>query len=75
MSGENQHTGLKWTIGILSFVIWVAVGRNVILSDGSGYDPVEGAWIMSTGQQWVMLIWTVAVIFGAVKIYHAIVKE
>lgn len=75
MSGENQHTGLKWTIGILSFVIWVAVGRNVILSDGSGYDPVEGEWIMSTGQQWVMLIWTVAVIFGAVKIYHAIVKE
>ena len=75
MSGENQHTGLKWTIGILSFVIWVAVGRNVILSDGSGYDPVEGEWIMSTGQQWVMLIWSVAVIFGAVKIYHAIVKE
>ena len=75
MSGENQHTGLKWTVGILSFVIWVAVGRNVILSDGSGYDPVEGEWIMSTGQQWVMLIWTVAVIFGAVKIYHAIVKE
>ena len=75
MSGENQHTGLKWTIGIFSFVIWAAVGRNVILSEGSGYDPVEGEWIMSTGQQWVMLIWTVAVIFGAVKIYHAIVKE
>lgn len=72
---EKERTALKWTIGVIAFVVYVIVGRCVILSDGAGYDAEEQEWIMSTGQQWAMVLWTVAVIFGAVKIYSMIIKE
>ena len=49
--------------------------RGVILSDGAGYDSIEQEWVMSTGQQWAMVLWTAAVIFGAVKIYKMITKQ
>ena len=72
---SKEHTAIKWTIGIIAFIVWVAIGRGVILSDGAGYDAVEQEWVMSTGQQWAMVLWTIAVIVGAVKIYKMIVKE
>ena len=72
---EKERTALKWIIGIIAFVVWVAVGRGVILSDGAGYDSMEQEWVMSAGQQWAMVLWTAAVIFGAVKIYKMITKE
>ena len=71
---EKERTALKWTIGIISFVVWVAVGRGVILSDGAGYDSIEQEWVMSTGQQWAMVLWTAAMTFGAVKIYKIITR-
>ena len=72
---EKERTALKWTIGIIALIVYVIVGRCVILSDGAGYDAEEQEWIMSTGQQWAMLIWTVVVIVASVKIYSAIIKE
>lgn len=72
---KREHTVIKWMIGIIAFVVYVAVGRGVILSDGAGYNAVEQEWEMSTGQQWAMVLWTIAVIVGAVKIYKMIVKE
>lgn len=64
---EREHTALKWMIGIISFVIWVAVGRGLIF----GGDATDA----SAGQQWAMLIWTVVVIVADIKIYSAIVKD
>jgi hypothetical protein len=64
---EKEQTALKWAIGIISFIIWVAVGRGLIF----GGDATDA----SAGQQWAMLIWTVVVIVAAIKIYSAIVKE
>lgn len=72
---SKEHTAIKWMLGISAFVVYVAVGRGVILSDGAGYDAVEQEWAMSTGQQWAMVLWTIAVIVGAIKIYKMIVKE
>lgn len=67
MSTENSNTGLKWTIGIIAFIIWVVVIRTVITDGGIPYD--EGEMMLSTGKQWLMVIWTIAVVFGAVKVY------
>ena len=53
---EKERTALKWIIGIIAFVVWVAVGRGVILSDGAGYDSMEQEWVMSAGQQWAMVL-------------------
>lgn len=71
---SNDHSVIKWVIGVASFIVWVAVGRGVILSDGSGYDAIEQEWVMSTGQQWAMVLWTIVVIAVAVKIYKKIIK-
>ena len=63
---ERERKALKWMIGIISFIVWVAVGRGLIFffffSDAS------------IGQQWVMGIWTVVVIVADIKIYSSIVK-
>ena len=67
MSTDRERKALKWMIGIISFVIWVAVGRGLIF----GGDATDA----SAGQQWAMLIWTVVVIVADIKIYSAIVKE
>ena len=67
MSTDRERKALKWMIGIISFVIWVAVGRGLIF----GGDATDA----SAGQQWAMLIWTVVVIVAAIKIYSAIVKD
>jgi hypothetical protein len=64
---SREHTAIKWLIGIIAFVVWVAVGRGLIF----GGDATDA----SAGQQWAMVLWTAAVIFGAVKIYKMIVKE
>ena len=40
---KRERTALKW-FGIIALVIYVAVGRSVILSDGAGYDAVEHEW-------------------------------
>lgn len=72
---KREHTVIKWMIGIIAFVVYVAVGRGVILSDGAGYDAVEHEWMMSTGQQWAMVLWTVFVIYGAVKVFNMITNE
>lgn len=66
MSTDRERKALKWMIGIISFVIWVAVGRGLIF----GGDATDA----SAGQQWAMLIWTVVVIVADIKIYSAIVK-
>lgn len=66
MSTDRERKALKWMIGIVSFVIWVAVGRGLIF----GGDATDA----SAGQQWAMLIWTVVVIAADIKIYSAIVK-
>lgn len=66
MSTDRERKALKWMIGIVSFVIWVAVGR-VLIFGGEATDA-------SAGQQWAMLIWTVVVIAADIKIYSAIVK-
>ena len=75
MSSEKERSALKWTIGIIASLLWWAVARFVILSDGAGFDHVEQEWIMSTGQSWAMFIWTIVVVVGSVKIYSAIVKD
>ena len=75
MSTKSEHDKIKWVIGIVSFLIWVVVSKGVILSDGAGYDHVEHEWVMSTGQSWAMLLWTIAVVVGAVKVYGWIVKD
>ena len=67
MSTDRERKALKWMIGIVSFVIWVAVGRGLIFC-GDATDA-------SAGQQWAMLIWTVVVIVADIKIYSAIVKD
>lgn len=67
MSTDKERKALKWMIGIVSFVIWVAVGRGLIF-EGDATDA-------SAGQQWAMLIWTVVVIVADIKIYSAIVKD
>jgi hypothetical protein len=67
MSTDRERKALKWMIGIVSFVIWVAVGRGLIF----GGDATDA----SAGQQWAMVLWTAAVIFGAVTIYKKITKE
>jgi hypothetical protein len=64
---ERERKALKWMIGIISFVVWVAVGRGLIF----GGDATDA----SAGQQWAMLIWTVVVIVADIKIYSAIVKD
>ena len=64
---EKEQTALKWAISIISFIIWVAVGRGLIF----GGDATDA----SAGQQWAMLIWTVVVIVAGIKIYSAIVKD
>lgn len=64
---EKEQTALKWAIGIISFIIWVAVGRGLIF----GGDATDA----SPGQQWAMLIWTVVVIVAGIKIYSIIVKD
>lgn len=64
---SREHTAIKWLIGIIAFVVWVAVGRGLIF----GGDATDA----SAGQQWAMVLWTAAVIFGAVKIFKMIVKE
>ena len=64
---SREHAAIKWLIGIIAFVVWVAVGRGLIF----GGDATDA----SAGQQWAMVLWTAAVIFGAVKIYKMIVKE
>ena len=64
---ERERRALKWMIGIISFVVWVAVGRGLIF----GGDATDA----SAGQQWAMLIWTVVVIVADIKIYSAIVKD
>ena len=66
MSTDRERKALKWMIGIISFVIWVAVGRGLIF----GGDATDA----SAGRQWAMLIWTVVVIVADIKIYSAIVK-
>ena len=66
MSTDRERKALKWMIGIISFVIWLAVGRGLIF----GGDATDA----SAGQQWAMLIWTVVVIVADIKIYSAIVK-
>lgn len=66
MSTDRERKALKWMIGIVSFVIWVAVGRGLIF----GGDATDA----SAGQQWAMLIWTVVVIAAGIKIHSAIVK-
>lgn len=63
---ERERKAIKWMIGIVSFVIWVVVGRGLIF----GGDATDA----SAGQQWAMLIWTVVVIAAGIKIYSAIVK-
>lgn len=67
MSTDKERKALKWMIGIVSFVIWVAVGRGLIFGGDATYS--------SGGQQWVFGIWTIAVIVGAVKIYNMIVRD
>ena len=64
---ERERKALKWMIGIISFFVWVAVGRGLIF----GGDATDA----SAGQQWAMLIWTVVVIVADIKIYSAIVKD
>ena len=64
---SRERTALKWLIGIISFAIWVAVGRGLIF----GGDATDA----SPGQQWAMLIWTAVVIIATIKIYSWIVKE
>ena len=71
----KEHTVLKWVIGIIAFVVYVAVGRGVILSDGAGYDAMEHEWEMSTGQSWAMVLWTITVIVCSIKIYKMLAKE
>jgi hypothetical protein len=63
---KKEQTALKWMIGIISFIVWVAVGRGLIF----GGDATDA----SIGQQWVMGIWTVVVIVADIKIYSSIVK-
>jgi hypothetical protein len=67
MSTDREQKALKWMIGIVSFIIWVAVGRGLIF----GGDATDA----SAGQQWAMLIWTVVVIVADIKIYSVIVKD
>lgn len=72
---EKANGALKWTIGIIAFIIYVAVGRGVILSNGAGFSHAEQEWQMSTGQSWAMVIWTIVVVVGAVMAYKGISKE
>lgn len=64
---SREHAAIKWLIGIIAFVVWVAVGRGLIFGGDATYSSV--------GQQWAMVFWTAAVIFGAVTIYKKITKE
>ena len=73
MSDDKTRLGLKWTIGILAFIVWVVVIRTVITDGGIEYD--EGEMLLDTGTQWIMVIWTIVVVFGAVKIYGWLTKK
>lgn len=67
MSTDKERKALKWMIGIVSFVIWVAVGRGLIF----GGDATDA----SAGQQWAMIIWTIIVIISSIKVYKSIVRR
>ena len=67
MSTDRERKALKWMIGIVSFVIWVAVGRGLIF----GGDATDA----SAGQQWAMIIWTIIVIISSIKVYKSIVRR
>ena len=64
---SREHAAIKGLIGIIAFVVWVAVGRGLIFGGDATYSSV--------GQQWAFGIWTIAVIVGAVKIYKMIGKK
>jgi len=64
---SNEHAAIKWMIGIISFIVCVAVGRGLIFGGDVTY--------ARAGQQWAMGLWTIAVIVCSVKIYKMIVKE
>ena len=57
---SREHAAIKWLIGIIAFVVWVAVGRGLIFGGDATYSSV--------GQQWAFGIWTIAVIVGAVNV-------
>ena len=60
MSTDKERKALKWMIGIISFIVWVAVGRGLIF----GGDATDA----SAGQQWAMIIWTIIVIISSIKV-------
>lgn len=64
---ERERKAIKWIIGIVSFVIWVAVGRGLIF----GGDATDA----SASQQWAMIIWTIIVIISSIKVYKSIVRR
>lgn len=41
---SREHAAIKWLIGIIAFVVWVAVGRGLIFGGDATYSSV--------GQQW-----------------------
>ena len=70
---EKSNNGLKWTIGIIAFIVHVWVVRNVITDGGILYEDHEP--VMSTGESWLIVLWTILVVFVAVKVYKALTKE
>ena len=64
---ERERKVLKWMIGIISFIVWVAVGRGLIF----GGDATDA----SASQQWTMIIWTIIVIISSIKVYKSIVRR
>ena len=60
MSTDKERKALKWMIGIISFIVWVAVGRGLIF----GGDATDA----SAGQQWAMILWTIIVIISSIKV-------
>ena len=66
MGAEKAFTVPRWVIGIISFAIWVAIGRGIIF----GGDATDA----SAGQQLTMILWTIGVVIADVIIIRAIEK-
>ena len=75
MSKEIDNNNLKWILGIVTFASWLIIMKMFILSEWQCLsDIVREESVLSTGQQWAMIICAIALIVVDVKIYE-VLKE
>lgn len=73
MSQEVSNNNFKWVLGIVTFVIWLIGVRIMILSEWQSLgDIFREESYLSTGQQWAMILFAIALIVIDIKVYKAL---